>query len=92
MKYFITASFEMDGHSAAMCMICNSAEAKKQYLDALLYDEEMERYYPTSFTNKEDNGSETWYGEWPCGQWSINILPFKTFKEICNKEMYSRTG
>ena len=38
MKYFITASFEMDGHSAAMCMICNSAEAKKQYLDALLYE------------------------------------------------------
>lgn len=92
MKYYIVATFEMDGHSSAMSMLCDGAAAKKQYLKTLLYDEENKCYYPTSHTVKEDDGSEVWYGEWDCGEWSIRIYPFKTFKEMCNKEIFCRTG
>jgi len=92
MKYYITATFEMDGHSSAMSMICDSATSRKQYLSTLLYDEENKTYYKTSHTVKEDDGSETWYGEWECGEWSINICPFKNYKDICNKERFARTG
>ncbi len=92
MKYYITATFEMDGHSSAMSIICDSAATKQRYLQEILYNEEAERFYPTTSKHEEQDGSTTMYGEWDCGEWSINILPFKTFKEICNKERFSRTG
>jgi hypothetical protein len=92
MKYYITTTFEMDGHSSAMSIICDSGAAKQKYLQEVLYDPEGQKYYPTSTTNQEEDGSTTMYGTWDCGEWSINILPFKTFKEICNKERFTRTG
>lgn len=91
MKYYIIATFEMDGHSSATSMLCNSAQAKQVYLKSLLYDEDNGVYYPTRNRIKEDN-HEIWYGDWPCGEWSIMIIPFKTFKELCNKEWFTRTG
>lgn len=92
MKYYIISTFEMDGHSSATSMICSNSIAKAQYLKALLYDEETNKYYPTRSTYKEEDGSETIYGDWDCGEWSINILPFKNYKDICNKERFGRTG
>ena len=92
MRYYIVATFEMDGHSSAMSMICDTAAAKQKYLKALLYDEDNNGWYPTHNKVTEEDGSETWYGEWACGEWAINILPFKTFKEICHKERFARTG
>lgn len=91
MKYYIIATFEMDGHSSAMSMLCDSAAAKQGYLKSLLYDKELNTWYPTSYKTQED-GAEIWYGEWDCGEWSIKIIPFKTFKELCNKEYFTRTG
>lgn len=92
MKYLIISSFEIDGHASGSVMLCDSAAAKQQYLHVLLYNEDEQQYYPTKLTSKEDDGSTTIYGDWDCGQWSINILPFKTFKEITNRERYAQTG
>ena len=56
MKYYITTTFEMDGHSSAMSIICDSGVAKQKYLEEVLYDPEEKRYYPTSNTIKEEDG------------------------------------
>lgn len=92
MKYYIVTTFEMDGHSSAMSIICDSAAARSAYLKSILYDDEAGKYYPTSSKHTNDDGSETWYGEWDCGEWSVHIYPFKAFKDICNKEFFTRTG
>lgn len=92
MKYYITTTFEVDGHSSGMSIICDSSAAKQQYLQNVLYNPDTQQYYPTSHTVKEEDGSTTMYGTWDCGEWSMNILPFKTFKEICNRERFTRTG
>ena len=91
MKYYITASFEMDGHSSAMSIICENRATKQAYLREILQDGEG-NFYPTSGTHTEEDGSDTMYGTWDGGEWSINIKPFKAFKEICNKERFTRTG
>lgn len=91
MKYYITSTFEMDGHSSAMSIICENRATKQAYLREILQDGEG-NFYPTSGTHTEEDGSDTIYGTWECGEWSVNILPFKTFKEITNKERYTRTG
>lgn len=91
MKYYITSTFEMDGHSSAMSIICENRATKQAYLREILQDGEG-NFYPTSGTRIEEDGSDTMYGTWECGEWSVNILPFKTFKEITNKERYTRTG
>ena len=91
MKYLITSTFEVDGHSSAMSIICSDFTTRCRYLNELL-KEEGDKMYPTSGVTQEDDGSETWYGHWECGEWSVNILPFKTSKEITNKERYTRTG
>lgn len=92
MKYYIVSTFEMDGHSSALSIICDGAAAKQKYLQEILYNEDTKQYYPTSHKVENEDGSTTIYGEWDCGEWSINIIPFKTFKEICNKERFTRTG
>jgi hypothetical protein len=92
MKYLITATFEMDGHSSAEVMICDGIESRKSYLHALLYNEENKEYYPTSNSIEEEDGSTTMYGHWECGEWAINILPFKAYKDIVHKERFVRTG
>ena len=92
MKYLIVASFEMDGHSSAEVMICENATSRTSYLHALLHNEETDSYYPTKHKVEEEDGSTTMYGEWECGEWTINILPFKTYKEILHKERFVRTG
>ena len=91
MKYYITSTFEMDGHASAMSIICENRATKQAYLQEILQDGEG-NFYPTSSTHTEEDGSDTMYGTWDCGEWSINIKPFKTFKEICNKERFTRTG
>lgn len=91
MKYYITSTFEMDGHSTAMSIICENRATKQAYLREILQDGEG-NFYPTSGTHTEEDGSDTMYGTWGCGEWSVNILPFKTFKEITNKERYTCTG
>lgn len=91
MKYYITSTFEMDGHSTAMSIICENRATKQAYLREILQDGEG-NFYPTSGTHTEEDGSDTMYGTWECGEWSVNILPFKTFKEITNKERYTCTG
>lgn len=91
MKYYITSTFEMDGHSSAMSIICENRATKQAYLREILQDGEG-NFYPTSGTHAEEDGSDTMYGTWDCGEWSVNILPFKTFKEITNKERYTCTG
>lgn len=91
MKYYITSTFEMDGHSTAMSIICENRATKQAYLREILQDGEG-NFYPTSGTHTEEDGSDTMYGTWECGEWSVNILPFKTFKGITNKERYTCTG
>lgn len=92
MKYYIVSSFEMDGHSSGASIICANADSKQQYLKSLLYNEDTHTFYPTKSTYKNEDGSTSMYGEWECGEWSINILPFKTFKEITNVERFTQTG
>lgn len=92
MKYLIVATFEMDGHSSSEVMICDSINSRKSYLHALLYNEESKMYYPTKHSVEEDDGSTTMYGEWDCGEWAINIFPFKAYKDIVHKERFVRTG
>lgn len=91
MKYLIVTTFEIDGHSSSTAIICDSLNTRTRYLKEVLSKEDG-GFYPTTNVMKEEDGSETMYGTWDCGQWSINILPFKTFKEITNKERYTQTG
>lgn len=92
MKYYIVSTFEIDGHSSSTSIICDGSTAKQQYLHEILYNPDTKEYYPTQFSRKEDDGSTTIYGSWECGNWSVNIFPFKTYKEITNKERFTRTG
>lgn len=91
MKYYIVSTFEMDGHSSGFTMICSSLAAKSQYLKDILTDLDG-KLYPTDSVHEEEDGSTTMYGHWDCGEWSINILPFKTYKSIENKERACQTG
>ena len=92
MKYLVLSTFEIDGHSSASVMLCANNNAKEQYLKSLLYDEDEKTFYPTHNKYTNDEGATIMYGEWPCGEWNISILPFKTFKEITNRERYTQTG
>jgi hypothetical protein len=64
---------------------------------ALTYSEESdgapeEMMGKITRTHKDDNGDIVHYGTWDAGEFSITIRAFKTFKEIINKEMFTRTG
>lgn len=91
MKYYITSSFEIDGHSSSMSIICDTVNTKSKYLKEILTKYDGAGFYPTEDITIEDNGSKTMRGRWECGLWSINILPFKSFRDIINKENYVRT-
>lgn len=92
MKYLILSTFEVDGHSSADCVIVEGKEDMQKFVKQLRWDEIDEYYYEIQGEVQERDGSTVLYGDYECGQWSIKIVPFKTYKQILNKELYTRTG
>ena len=95
MKYSVVWAWEMDGHAGASGMVCNSAMAVQKYIKQVLLEDSDDPNKPlgkiTSKRDLDDGGSE-YFGEWECGEFSITVHPFKTFTNMCNKELFTRTG
>lgn len=92
MKYLIVSTFEIDGHSSADCIIVDNKDLKDRWIESLRWDSVEEKMNPITHEATDDDGRTTLYGESDMGNWSITIIPFKTYKEILNKEVYTRTG
>ena len=91
MKRLIIASIETDGHSGTSVFLTTTDAAYKEAIRSLLYYED-ELIYHFSHENKiQDNIIEQWY-EGDLGEMSIMVKTFNTFKEIENREFYTRTG
>lgn len=91
MKRLIMASIETDGHSGS-CMFITTTE--KQYQEAirsLLYYED-ELIYNFKFENKVDDTLIEQIYDGDMGEMSIMVKTFNAYKEIENKEFYTRTG
>lgn len=91
MKYLVCWAWEMDGHAGASAMVCSSLKAAEQYIKMSLLDDQQEPMgHITNKTTTED-GYE-YYGSWECGDFSISIKKYKTYTDMTNKEIFTRTG
>lgn len=90
MKKIILASIETDGHSGSSFFITNNEEEYKNAIRSLLYYEDQ-LIYNFKYENRKDNVLEQFY-DGDLGEMAIYVYSFKAYKEIENKEFYTRTG
>ncbi len=91
MKRLIIASIETDGHSGSSVFLTTTEKQYQEAIRSLLYYED-ELVYNFKFENKVDDTLIEQIYDGDMGEMSITVKTFNAYKEIENKEFYTRTG
>lgn len=91
MKRLIIASIETDGHSGSSVFLTTTEKQYQEAIRSLLYYED-ELVYNFKFENKVDDTLIEQIYDGDMGEMSIAVKTFNAYKEIENKEFYTRTG
>ena len=91
MKRLIIASIETDGHSGSSVFLTTTEKQYQEAIRSLLYYED-ELVYNFKFENKVDDTLIEQIYDGDMGEMSITVKTFGPYKEIENKEFYTRTG
>lgn len=91
MKRLVLISEELDGHSGATAVIVTSQKEYDLLLKQTLY-RDNEIIYTFDGEDKKSEKETIFYYTGEMGYLSLSITCFNTYKEIENREFFTRTG
>ena len=91
MKRLILASIETEGHSGTSCFIETNNQTYNDIIHDLIFYEEEQIYHFVRENKIDDNTIEQYY-DGDLGEMVILVRSFGSYKEVENKEFYTRTG